>query len=120
MNVAETLEAGAKYIERHGWAQQTFGAYGKGEPHCIIGSLIEIQMSAYGTPLYDQDIVTRCSLELGRYLDGQSSMIWNDCHAKSKEEVIATMRACAAIWRAKHEECQNVAVVEPSAEESHA
>jgi hypothetical protein len=44
---------------------------------------------------------------LAEYLTGSKNIIgiwkWNDAPGQTKENVIATMRACAAIWRAKQE-----------------
>ncbi len=104
MNVADIIEASAKRIETHGWMQFN----GKGcaptdlQPNCASNAIFFCTGAA-------TDEQVQAANELAEYLGGNcrrgigNIWTWNDAPGQTKENVIATMRACAAIWRAKQE-----------------
>jgi len=101
MNVAEKLEAAVKVIERDGWMQLA-GTYQTQTARCAGNAIVAIGGIGEREAHY----------EFARYLGytGPDTGLycgtiyrWNDAPGQTKENVIATMRACAAIWRAKQE-----------------
>jgi len=100
MNIAEVIEAAARRLETHGWMQ----GGGVSEPHdvsptCASNAIFFVA----GADQWTAQSV------LARHLRGDTERglgniwAWNDAPGQTKENVIATMRACAAIWRAKQE-----------------
>ena len=100
MTIDEMLDAGARLLETHGWVQ--------------IGGRIDLGLSpncasnAIGVAAGWADCHLDAQYALRDYLDAGSRGLgtifaWNDAPGQTKENVIATMRACAAIWRAKQE-----------------
>jgi hypothetical protein len=104
MNVADIIEASAKRIETHGWMQFN----GKGcaptdlQPNCASNAIFFCTDAGE----FNQYLA---AAELAEYVGGDcrrgigNIWAWNDAPGQTKENVIATMRACAAIWRAKQE-----------------
>ena len=101
MNVADLLEAGARRLEYYGWMQSN-GFYSPHDlaPQCAANAI------AILTDDYPEDVI-HAQHALAEYLSGSENIraiwAWNDAPGQTKENVIATMRACAAIWRAKQE-----------------
>ncbi len=102
MNVADIIEAGAKRIETHGWIQGTGGGSGARDlqPNCASNSMF------FAGRFYEHEQVV-AQWVFAEHLTGSRNICgiwnWNDAPGQTKENVIATMRACAAIWRAKQE-----------------
>lgn len=109
MNVAETLDTAVANIEMDGW-WSGFNRDGTADGlHCASTAIFALERWKQEAPAQEAFI---------EYLGGRgigSVWDWNDAPGQTKENVIATMRACAAIWRAKHEE--SVASVESSTQE---
>lgn len=101
INVARALESAARIIETEGWMRhpgQGAELYMCGpNPHCVANTMFVHFPGAEFRPMQDA---------LVEYLGGNTVCAiwdWNDAPGQTKENVIATMRACAAIWRAKQE-----------------
>lgn len=128
MNTGKLLERGAELIDSRGHCKGTLTDYSG--RLCAQGALLYAYHGSttwpIGTPLPDlkraATFITKRHPILAdalRHLNasaGGQIIDWNNAAERTPSEVTATMRACAAIWRAKHEERQNAAVTESSAE----
>jgi hypothetical protein len=97
MNVAETLDAAADYIEKHGWMPNGARMFpcGAGGPLCAANAIVDVTQEAEITPALDA---------LGRALGGSGCdaiFRWNDAPGRTKEEVVALLRAVACTERAR-------------------
>lgn len=111
MNVAQTLEAGAQYIDDHGWCQGRM--LGPNNKVCALGAIAEVTalMSSDGVMRGDVRAYSKAKAVLTEYLHraygtGRTGMLiteFNDALGRSQMEVTSAMRAAAALWRAEHE-----------------
>jgi len=109
MNAADVLEGAANMIESRGWWHDE-GGLGESDkdPNSICAGLATSLFAHGGRPFGDRiPAVLEADSALCAFigLDQRMTAIyeWNDAPGQTKENVIATMRACAAIWRAKQE-----------------
>lgn len=93
MQPDEVLEKAAEYIAEHGWHQGSAYKYGIGidfPAACAVGAVSRVT----GGSRYD-DALDFLSAQVG----GVYVPLWNDDPARTKEEVIETMREAAQQWR---------------------
>lgn len=81
---SKLLLKAAVYLEEIGWCQNTFGYEG---PRCAIGVLITMNHS--------NDHIYQTARDRLRAIVGKDIMSWNDTPGRTKEEVIAKIRAAA-------------------------
>lgn len=82
---SELLLQGASRLERLGWCQNSVGGLFDG-PTCMVGSLIVRDPSA---------AFMKAWRRLDMSVEGGSSTAWNDKPGRTKEEVVAKLRAVA-------------------------
>jgi hypothetical protein len=99
IDVAWALERAARKLETDGWMQSGGVVSHLPNPNCAS--------TAITATARDEHLMAVAQWTLAEYLTGSKNIIgiwkWNDAPGQTKENVIATMRACAAIWRAKQE-----------------
>lgn len=118
LSVPEVLEEAAELIERRGWAQLSAGMVANG-PYCPLGAIahaIDLEPTiAYenGMLAYTMDDVidTPAAQALGMYVRPHVRQnrvyrpydiySWNDHPDQTKENVVAKMRAAAALYKRK-------------------
>lgn len=80
----DVLRGAAKYIEQFGWVQRSAGKHG--EPRCVLGAIASAT-----------DEGVRCSeagMAFTRFIRAPIAG-WNDAPDRTKEQVVATLRAAA-------------------------
>lgn len=77
------LLAAAALIEEFGWAREAEDEKGR---ICVL--------QAFGRVGWDDDTEEACD-RFGEYVGDEHVFIWNDCHARDQEEVVAKLRAVA-------------------------
>lgn len=92
--IAADLAAAAEYIEAHGWIQHRTGS--PGGPVCAAGALRAVASA----PAWEPQTVgqyERYSDSWGAASDylGQSLAGWNDNPTRTREEVVAALRAAS-------------------------
>lgn len=85
MSVAKTLLKAADYIEKHGWCQGKW-RNDAGEV-CAYGAISSVERCGL--------VRSGAAWRLGRFLNVVSVAGWNDQPDRTKEEVIAALRAAA-------------------------
>lgn len=81
---SKTLLRAAELLERDGWCQ---GAYFDGNSACTIGALMDA-----AADIQDRNAAI---YRLKDALDGWNIFNWNDAPGRTKEEVVAKLRAVA-------------------------
>lgn len=110
MKVSETLNKAADLIQRDGWTQGDEGWFRKqGQPLCLEGAI----QAALGIRPYDTDDDDELEAWFGPcpskqavrdYLEHERALYrWNDQQGRTQEEVVAVLRAAAAIEAVKEE-----------------
>jgi hypothetical protein len=109
IDVAWALERAARKLETDGWMQSGGVVSHLPNPNCAS--------TAISATARDEHLMAVAQWTLAEYLTGSKNIIgiwkWNDAPGQTKENVIATMRACAAIWRAKQGETDASKTVGP-------
>lgn len=80
-SVGEVLEAAAIIVERDGWCQ--FRMCDQDGGHCALAAIIRADVYRCGATAFMRTIL------------GGSLMEWNDAPERTKEEVVAALRAAA-------------------------
>ena len=93
IDVANYLTRAAEIIDRHGHCKGSTGDARRG--FCALGAMLEVGGST-SLHVVAQMYFMSC-------VGNVAIADWNDAPERTKDEVTATMRACAAIWRAKQE-----------------
>lgn len=78
------LLSAATCIEKHGWVQNDIGDEHVG--FCYVGAM----MFAPSAHSY-----TDALFKIEKYLGVKDVIVWNNVEGRTKEEVVAAMRACA-------------------------
>jgi hypothetical protein len=115
---SEILDLAADAIQRDGWAQGTTGMH-VGGPHCALGAIAHVTGARVVTPppwgeydhiapkvpfySYDDAMYHPAGEALAAYLPATELTVyyWNDAPVRQEWEVIAALRAAAAIERVK-------------------
>ena len=101
MDVAETLDAAADYIEKNGWCQHMFVA---GERTCVLGAIVRTRDLPIAAP---ERLGTGTAIAIAPVTDalrravGDGVWEWNDAPGRTAAEVIAMLRAAACTERAR-------------------
>lgn len=85
MNSREVLQAAARYIDECGWTQGSYGV--SGGPRCALGAILHVSD--------DSTAVVRAAQRLKGFL-GIDITVWNDAKGRTRDEIVAAMRAAAA------------------------
>ena len=99
MNVHETLDAAADYIERHGWFSHLYGSPSNDFASLCMGNAIgacashDVHVEAYAAVIR--------ALGCTDPVKHQVIWRWNDAPGRTKEEVVAMLRAVAMSERAR-------------------
>jgi len=88
MTVAETLNAAADYLEQHGWCQGQM--FGPDDSVCAVGAIAEVTRADTDYDHYSEALEVAMS-----YVGGGPVSQWNDAPGRTKEDVIAMLRAAA-------------------------
>jgi hypothetical protein len=116
MQIDTALLRAARKLETDGWVQAGGGEWDAPNPNCASTAITAVAS--------DQSTQVEAQWALAEYVGGDylrgivNIFKWNDAPGQTKENVIATMRACAAIWRAKQGETDASKAMESSVEVS--
>jgi hypothetical protein len=105
IDAAAIIDRAADLIEKYGWRKGAYGNTATG--FCIEGAMIaassitgeRYEMTKYGV------IVPRATddafIAFSKFVGVSRPAVYNDHSGRTKEAVLASLRACAAIYRAK-------------------
>ena len=101
MSPQEILLRAAELIEKRGWCQDRYS----NDKGCLCPLGAMRVATGYRAGTENEQCLGKIRPAVFRIgdLDNCNISDWNDAPGQTKENVIATMRACAAIWRAKQE-----------------
>ena len=121
MKVSETLNKAADLIEERGWMKAAFGTDSATGPLCLEGGILAAMgmtdwvMDVEGCPAYvaiRRHLGTRCRNAVLPGVSDDRLWAWNDTVAKSADEVIEVLRACALIESARERQDEAYATYE--------
>jgi len=94
-NVGQVLLEAADYIEWHGWCQHI--AIGPAGKLCAVGALLHVAIPniKHSTVWEMSPLALSAFAKLRRYLGTDGIESWNDTRGRTKDEVVAALRAAA-------------------------
>ena len=95
MNVGEMLDYAALRIETEGWWNGILGAT------TGLCPILALKSDRSGFEAH-RELLNFLGLSTSRFTNILPIAVWKDSPGQTKENVVATMRACALTWRAKN------------------
>lgn len=90
---ADLLNCAADLIEAHGWVQGSFGSSEGG--FCALGAIRHVVAATLGGGVEAASAFNDTRSVLMKHIGARSVVNWNDDFARTKDDVVATLRGAA-------------------------